>query len=76
MESTTLLLPLPFGPTMAVMPFGNWIFASANDLKPSISNDFRYTGDLQSKTVEMGRIVRNKTKIFYHSDRINAKKNT
>jgi len=30
-------------------------------LKPSISKDFRYTGDLQSKKVEKGRVVRKKT---------------
>jgi hypothetical protein len=29
-------------------------------LKPSISRDFRYTGDLQSKKVEMGCCVRDK----------------
>src|SRR3989344_9068229 len=41
-ESMTLLLPLPFGPTMAVIPAGNsktvfW----AKDLKPLSSRDFR-----------------------------------
>ena len=43
--STTLLFPLPFGPTMAVTPSGNSIRASANDLNPTISSDFRYIAD-------------------------------
>src|SRR5512146_1685394 len=42
MASTTLLLPLPFGPTMAVTPLGNSMRASANDLNPNISSDLRY----------------------------------
>ena len=40
--SVILLLPLPFGPTIAVTPLSNCTFVcSANDLKPMASIDFK-----------------------------------
>ena len=47
MASTTLLFPVPFGPTTAVTPFGNAIFASAKDLNPVSSKVFRYMPSLR-----------------------------
>ena len=44
MASERLDLPLPLGPTMAVMSLPNWrMVLSGKDLKPWISSDFRYT---------------------------------
>jgi hypothetical protein len=43
MASETLLLPQPFGPTIAVNPFLNSRFVeSAKDLNPSNSRFFKY----------------------------------
>ncbi len=45
MASQMLLFPLPFGPTMAVIPSSKPIFIlSGNDLNPWISRFFKYTG--------------------------------
>jgi hypothetical protein len=42
--STIFDLPQPFGPTIPVMGWSNWITVlSANDLNPFISNDFNRT---------------------------------
>src|SRR5690348_3174052 len=50
MESTTLLFPVPLGPTTDVMPWGKWILASANDLNPVNSKDLRCITFLLSGT--------------------------
>src|SRR3989338_7145056 len=50
MESKTLLLPQPFGPTTAVIPGSKFkTVLSANDLKPKISNLLKYTDEYSLK---------------------------
>lgn len=62
MASVILLFPLPFGPTMAVIPSLKWIVVlSGNDLKPWISNDFRcmnsFTPFLYSRRARLCRLL-------------------
>ena len=49
MESSTLDLPQPFGPTTQVTPRSKFsTVLGANDLKPKISSDLRYMGRISS----------------------------